>query len=89
MLITVPAGFTTGDSCQSTAGSCYVINSTTYMITAPGKQLKNFVVSMSNVNVGNFAPVSPSFSVVYSYDGSNVTVQTSGINVPVYCKSPC
>jgi hypothetical protein len=76
MLITIPDGFTIGTSCQSTPGICSVVNSTTYKITAPGKSLNNFVVSMENVLLNSFTSESSSFSVAYSYNGNNISVQS-------------
>jgi hypothetical protein len=46
-------------------------------------------VTMPNVLLSFYNPTSTSFGLVYTYNGFNVSVKTSGINVGIYCTSPC
>lgn len=44
---------------------------------------------MPNVLLNLYNPVSTSFGIVYTYNGFNVSVKTTGIVVGIFCTSPC
>lgn len=87
--IIIPTGFTIGSSCTTTSGTCSMFSATKYRIVNVGLSISNLIITMPRILLNSYSPISPSFELVYTYNGYNVSVKSSGITVGIFCTSPC
>lgn len=72
----LPSGMSsaTNSTCTASFGTCLRISSTKYDISQVGLSFTNYLITMNNILLPFINGQSNSFSIVYSYNGNNVSI---------------